>query len=375
MKVAMFNGASLLNYGGGEQGFILWANQLRKMGVSVTIFDYGYVQTKRITPERLRELVNVSVVRYRGFHFFGVEQIPLTKSYLLALLATSNFDVIYTSNSALTHTIPMRLATWLFRKRVIFEISDPSFDPVALSHASRLERLIKSARKVVAATYPNIRVLNRADQRRYRQKNNHVYLLAPPTREFHPKITKANQFDVLFVARSDLVQKGIDLLPEVITRTLESSKSIRFVIVGSGGRGEQTLRRLAAQFPANVAWKGFVPTAELDSIFPSSQLFILTSRYETFGASVLEAQRNGLPVVAFDIPGPSDIITSSSQGVLVPGFDVPTFVSSILDYYDKWRSNPDAYVELRANIIEEAAAKFNNEELLRGFYGLLRGDF
>jgi glycosyltransferase involved in cell wall biosynthesis len=90
--------------------------------------------------------------------------------------------------------------------------------------------------------------------------------------------------------------------------------------------------------------------------------------------NILEAQRNGLPVIAFDVAGPSDIIKSIEQGVLVAPFDVQSFASSILAYYQKWKSDPLAYVRRKQTIAMVSERSFPNEALLESLLGILRGE-
>lgn len=373
MRVALFSSASMLSYGGGEQGLIVACNYLQRQKVEVVIFDYDYAPIRRISTKTLRRLTNSPIIPYSGLHLFGVEELPLTRSYLAALVAMRGFDAIYTTNTSLLHTISVLFLSWVFRKRVIFEVSDPSFDPVALIYTSLPERVMKLMRMSVISRFPNIRVLNARDLRRFKRRNNQVFLLAPPSKEFRPIIKESDEFRVLFVGRSDLIQKGIDLLSDVVNETLRSNRQIRFAVLGSGGTGERVLAKLNSLYPENFEWVGFVAQPDLSRYLETSQLFISTSRYEAFPMNILEAQRNGLPVVAFDIPGSSDILKSRDQGMLVVPFDAQLFVSSILNYYEKWKSNPLAYANDRQTIIEHVGRMFRNDDLLKGFLNILRG--
>lgn len=55
-----------------------------------------------------------------------------------------------------------------------------------------------------------------------------------------------------------------------------------------------------------------------------SHIFVLTSRWEGFPRSVLEAMRAGLPVIASDVGGVAEAVADSVTGFLVPRGDVRT---------------------------------------------------
>jgi len=56
----------------------------------------------------------------------------------------------------------------------------------------------------------------------------------------------------------------------------------------------------------------------------ASQVFILASRWEGLPISIIEAMRAGLPVVATDIGGVSELVVDGQTGYLVPRGDSET---------------------------------------------------
>jgi glycosyltransferase involved in cell wall biosynthesis len=75
------------------------------------------------------------------------------------------------------------------------------------------------------------------------------------------------------------------------------------------------LDRLKREHP-KVEWRGVVPRSELVKVYSAADAFVFPSHSETFGLVMLEAMACGLPVAAFPVPGPLDVVGSSDGGVL-----------------------------------------------------------
>ncbi|MCW2881687.1 MAG: hypothetical protein JWQ95_5787 [Sphaerisporangium sp.] len=88
------------------------------------------------------------------------------------------------------------------------------------------------------------------------------------------------------------------------------------------GRGTQEKRnRLKARIDeADLSDKVFLmgSTAHVGVELSKSSIYAVSSRYEGFGMTILEAMSKGLPIVSFDCPlGPREIITDGHDGLLV----------------------------------------------------------
>ena len=85
----------------------------------------------------------------------------------------------------------------------------------------------------------------------------------------------------------------------------------RKVVVGEGPQ----LAELKSRYPA-VIFAGKRIGDDLAQCYASADVFVLPSRTETFGIVQLEAMASGLPVAAFPVTGPVDLITPGVTGVL-----------------------------------------------------------
>lgn len=106
-------------------------------------------------------------------------------------------------------------------------------------------------------------------------------------------------------------------------------------------------RDICNQYPdAPVHYEGFLPTAELQQELGKCQALLMTPRWvEAFGNVAIEALACGVPVIAYDRGGPSEIIQSGKTGWLVEPDNVNELVYAItqLDCID--RATCRQYVE------------------------------
>lgn len=96
-------------------------------------------------------------------------------------------------------------------------------------------------------------------------------------------------------------------LPAFLNLELPGSK----LIVGEGPQ----LDRLKHRYP-KAHFLGRIENGALARLYASADVFVFPSRTDTFGLVLLEALASGLPVAAFPVPGPVDVIGDSGVGVL-----------------------------------------------------------
>ena len=61
---------------------------------------------------------------------------------------------------------------------------------------------------------------------------------------------------------------------------------------------------------------GSVDTGELARRYAQADCFVFPSRTDTFGLVMVEALASGVPVAAYPVPGPLDVVTSEKVGAL-----------------------------------------------------------
>lgn len=101
--------------------------------------------------------------------------------------------------------------------------------------------------------------------------------------------------------------------------------------VGAGLAVEK-LRRQEGELPVGVGVVaiGQLPQAELPAAYGASSVYVSTSRHESFGKVLVEANAAGLPVVATATTGSQEIIQPGVNGYLVPVGDVGQLAERIV---------------------------------------------
>ena len=72
---------------------------------------------------------------------------------------------------------------------------------------------------------------------------------------------------------------------------------------------------LRERYP-NVHWLGVLPRHELAQVYAAADVFVFPSRSETFGLVMLEAMACGVPVAAYPVDGPLQVVADSGAGAL-----------------------------------------------------------
>jgi glycosyltransferase involved in cell wall biosynthesis len=126
-------------------------------------------------------------------------------------------------------------------------------------------------------------------------------------------------------------EKGFDFLAQVAIRLAKEGFPFKLLIVGGNmsSEVEDQVHRLFDEVKDHVIFTGFRTGVDLARAYATGDIFLHCSITETFGLVVLEAMASGLPVIARDEGGPSDIILDGQTGYLVPPHDLDHFISLV----------------------------------------------
>jgi glycosyltransferase involved in cell wall biosynthesis len=159
-------------------------------------------------------------------------------------------------------------------------------------------------------------------QNHYKVANDRITLTFSPvnTGVFEPDRRRKNRnLTILTVARLTR-SKGLNYLIRAFKTVTEGFSDVRLMIIG---RGEDHNELVALSTALGVADKisfytDYVPNEKMPMIYNSSDIFVLPSLIEPVGIAAIEALSCGLPIVATNIGGLSDVVINSENGFLVP---------------------------------------------------------
>jgi glycosyltransferase involved in cell wall biosynthesis len=132
------------------------------------------------------------------------------------------------------------------------------------------------------------------------------------------KLTKSKAHDVInigFLGGLNNTNKGLDLL----LKSASLLKGIKFIL-HIGGEGilldsyKKTARKLGIE--SCCVFYGEILRSNIRAFYAGLDIFVLPSRYETFGMVLVEAMASGIPVISTKCGGPQDIVIPSA-GMLI----------------------------------------------------------
>lgn len=124
-------------------------------------------------------------------------------------------------------------------------------------------------------------------------------------------------------------EKGFDRLIDAFAKLASKQSEWGLVIIGEGEQRAALERQCrVVGVEARVCLPGAV--GNVGECYQAADLYVLTSRFEGFPNTLLEALAHGLPAVAVDCEtGPSEILRHELDGLLVPQNDQQALVAAL----------------------------------------------
>lgn len=125
-----------------------------------------------------------------------------------------------------------------------------------------------------------------------------------------------------------LPQKDPETLVRVLARIVAAIPGAQGVVVGDGPMRPQ-VERLVDELGVGASVHLLGPRHDVATLIPAFDVFLFTSRWEGLPRVVVEAAAAGLPIVATDVGGVSELLDDDSA-VLVPAGDADALTAGVL---------------------------------------------
>lgn len=401
MKIALY-ATTILEHGGGLEKYLIETaknlSELPGFQVDVITMDneftekiakiLGFYYFKKVDKSLLYKESSQSIAERLGkARYYKCRDFKELKAKF------REYDVVYSKNELLEAFILKFFIGYRDLPPIIFGCHTPVYYPVTDSFQSKLHNFIYGGfiYKFLTSGVSVFHTLNLFEEvflKSLFPKKKVVQIYNPF--DFDDFVGKLNQhkesflfkkskFNIVWVGRLT-EQKGVDDLIEIIDSINKTpfKEKIEWNIAGDGDKKLDVLN-LSKRWN-NVNYFGHVENNLIANIYENSQLFISTSKWESFGFNIIEAQTFGLPVIAYNIPGPQDIIEDSKNGFLVENKN--NFIEKLgvlingktlscdIEQYIRLKFNKDTLYNQLSNLFKDTGKEYGKRisHVLPAFY-------
>ena len=205
-------------------------------------------------------------------------------------------------------------------------------DPATLP-ASKIVRIVRDS--FIRFSYKTI--VQNEDQKEYFKKSlwKKIYVMANPVRTDLFQIVRSHTQDekskltVISVGRLS-PQKNYEMLIKAFSLSEELRESFMVRIYGEGPSQEELEKKIKNNGVSDsIQLMG--RSTDMWNVYASADLFVMTSRFEGMPNALMEAMASGLPCISTNCPtGPSDLIKTYENGILVDVDDVQALIDALL---------------------------------------------
>lgn len=138
-----------------------------------------------------------------------------------------------------------------------------------------------------------------------------------PNAVYTETVDISNKQNIICAAGRFDHQKGFDLLIQAFAKVAEKMPDWKLRILGDGSQRANLLNQVNELGLSHQIEMPGMSNAIAEE-FARSSIYVLSSRHEGFGLTLVEAMHAGNAIVAFDLPCVRDILTSESAIIVPP---------------------------------------------------------
>jgi phosphatidylinositol alpha 1,6-mannosyltransferase len=334
LRVALFSGNYNYVRDGANQALNRLVEYLLRQGVKVRIYA---PTVKEPAFEAVGDVVSIPAIPIPGRSEY---RMPLAiPARVRRDLAEFNPNVVHVSSPDI---VGHRAVTWARRRQIAAVASvHTRFDTyLAYYHLQALEPLARDIMRrfyhrceLVMAPAESTAVILRAQRM---NRDITIWSRGVDRDQFNPERRDMGwrrsigigdeEMVIAFLGRI-VMEKGLDVFADAIHAFAERGLKHHVLIIGEG-----PARPWFEQQLPDAIFTGELTGDELARALASSDLFLNPSTTEAFGNVTLEAMACGLPVIAAEASGTTNLVRNAVTGTLVDGTDPEAFAHALEDY-------------------------------------------
>ncbi|MEO7345269.1 MAG: glycosyltransferase family 4 protein [Methylotenera sp.] len=183
------------------------------------------------------------------------------------------------------------------------------------------------------------RLVNNKEKIRFYPNSAENVLVRPATTHHDISLAKVigQSFSLVFAGNIGMAQSCETIIKAA--KLLQDVQNIKFYLVGSGSMADSITKNIAANRLENVVMTGRVPAEDMDSIYASASVLLLTLRDDPALSSTIPCKLQsylaaGKPIIVCSNGESSDVLVKANAGLTCPAGDAEALAQAVLRLYE-----------------------------------------
>ncbi len=301
--------------GGSERQLQLVASELAKRGYNIEVITRKYKGLTSVDYINNIRVKRIPVIKNNKF----LEKISFYINSIVYILKNrKNTDIFIASQTGSSAGIALTLKKFI-KCKVFVRIAGSEllrFDDENLKFKKRF----KNVDKFIILNDEMKNTLDKLEEKRVTKISNAVIC--------NNNTQKSGGDYVLFCGRIEKV-KGVDLLLETWVKLEKNGFDIPLIIVGDGS--QKSILENKYRYLKRVNWVGM--QSDTSKYYNNAKILINSSSYEGISNTILEAMSFGIPIIATNVGGNSELVKSMYNGLLIQR-DIESLYNAIVNLYN-----------------------------------------
>jgi UDP-glucose:(heptosyl)LPS alpha-1,3-glucosyltransferase len=166
---------------------------------------------------------------------------------------------------------------------------------------------------------------------------------------------------ILFVSMNYEI-KGLDDILFSLAKLKTQNRKFKFIVAGKGNIKKYKKMAQDVQIISDVIFTGPVNKDKIIKLYLASDLYIMLSKFDTFGNVVLEAMAAGLPVIISSNVGAKDLVQEGGNGFIISNTSDSDYIAAkitlLLDKNIRGQLAEAAYKTAAQNTWDDVTKKY-----------------